>query len=130
MAPGQAKANRLVARAQITGAEATLVFEVTQGYIEVLRQMEEVRVSEQQRERAQFNLRLAQAQLEVGTATTVDVAQAEVAVGRAEVTVLQAANRLETARIRLLQKMGAELDTSFTPPLAPPLGRGTGRPTP
>lgn len=115
MAPGQAKANRVAARAQITGAEAALVFEVTQGYIEVLRQIEEVRVSEQQRERAQFNLRLAQAQLEVGTATTVDVAQAEVAVGRAEVTVLQAANRLETARIRLLQKMGAELDTSFTP---------------
>ena len=115
LAPGQAKMNRNAARAQIAGAEATLIFEVTLGYIEVLRQIEEVQVSEQQRERAQFNLRLAQAQLEVGTATAVDVAQAAVAVGRGEVTVLQAANRLETARIRLLEKMGAEIDSPFVP---------------
>ena len=52
LAPGQAKMNRNAARAQIAGAEATLIFEVTQGYIEVLRQMEEVDVSEQQLERA------------------------------------------------------------------------------
>ena len=115
LAPGQAKMNRAATRAQIAGAEANLIFEVTQAYIEVLRQTEEVRVSEQQRERAQFNSRLAQAQFEVGTATAVDVAQAEVAVGRAEVTVLQAANRLETARIRLLQKMGSDIDAPFVP---------------
>ena len=115
LAPGQAKMNRNATRAQIAGAEANLIFEVTQAYIEVLRQTEEVRVSEQQRERAQFNSRLAQAQFEVGTATGVDVAQAEVGVGRAEVTVLQAANRLETARIRLLQKMGSEIDAPFVP---------------
>ena len=115
MAPGQAKATRVATLAQVADAEANLIFQVTQGYIEVLRQIEELRVSEQQRERARFNLRLAAAQLAVGSATGVDVAQAEVAVGRAEVTVLQAGNALETARIRLLQQMGVDLDSPFVP---------------
>jgi len=38
-----------------------------------------------------------------------------VAVGRSEVTVLQAANALETARIRVLQQMGVDLDSPFVP---------------
>ena len=115
MAPGQAKADRVATLAQMADAEANLVFQVTQGYINVLRQTEQLRVSEQQRERATFNLRLAAAQLAVGSATGVDLAQAEVAVGRAEVTVLQTANALETARIRLLQQMGVDLDSPFVP---------------
>ena len=115
LAPGQAKADRVATQAQFADAEAVLIFQVTQGYIAVLREAEQLRVSEQQRERASFNLRLAAAQLAVGSATGVDVAQAEVAVGRAEVTVLQTANALETARIRLLQQMGVELDSPFVP---------------
>ena len=115
MAPGQAKADRVATLAQLSDAEARLVFQVTQGYIDVLRQTEQLRVSEQQRERATFNLRLAAARLAVGSATGVDVAQAEVAVGRAEVTVLRAGNDLETARIRLLQQMGVDLDSPFVP---------------
>jgi outer membrane protein len=115
LAPGQAKANRGATQAQMAGTEATLVFQVTQHYLEVLRQIEQVRVSQQQRERANFNFRLATARLEVGTATGVDVAQAEVAVGRAEVTILQTANALETAQIRLLQQMGTDLDSPFVP---------------
>ena len=115
LAPGQARADRRSVRAQVSAAEARLVSEVTQGYIDVLRQTEEVRVSDQQRERARFNLRLAEAQLQVGTATAVDVAQAEVALGRAEVTVLQTTNALETARIVLLQRMGVDLESPFVP---------------
>ena len=115
LAPGQAQADRRSLRAQVSAAEATLVSEVTQGYIDVLRQVEEVRVSEQQRERARFNLRLAEAQLQVGAATAVDVAQAEVALGRAEVTVLQTTNALATARIVLLQRMGVDLESPFVP---------------
>ena len=115
LAPGQAKANRVATRADVAWAAAELVSVVTQSYIEVLRQTEQVRVSEQQRERASFNLRLAQAQLAVGTATAVDAAQAAVSLGRAEVTILQTANALETARIRLLQRMGVDLDSPFVP---------------
>ena len=113
MAPGQAKADRVATFAQMARAEADLTVQVTLGYLEVLRQMEQAQVSEQQLERATFNLRLAQAQLSVGTATGVDVAQAQVAVGRAEVTILQTDNALETARIRLLQQLGA--DDLFSP---------------
>ena len=115
LAPGQAKADRVAIQAQFADAEANLIFQVTQGYIAVLREAEQLRASEQQRERASFNLRLAAAQLAVGSATGVDVAQAEVAVGRAEVTVLQTSNALETARIRLLQQMGVDLDSPFVP---------------
>ncbi len=115
LAPGQAKADRTATRAGVAWLAAELVSVVTQNYIEVLRQIEQVRVSEQQRERAAFNLRLAQAQLQVGTATAVDVAQAEVALGRAEVTILQTTNALETGRIRLLQQMGVDLDSPFVP---------------
>ena len=115
LAPGQAKANRMATRADVAFAAAELVSQVTVNYIEVLRQTEQVRVSEQQRERARFNLRLAEAQLAVGTATAVDVAQAQVALGRAEVTMLQTTNALETARIRLLQRMGVDLDQPFVP---------------
>ena len=45
MAPGQAKADRAATYAQIARAEAGLIFRVTQGYIDVLRQIEQVRVS-------------------------------------------------------------------------------------
>jgi len=110
LAPGQAKARRRATRAQVANAGATLVFQVTQQYIAVLRQAEQVKVSQQQLERTAFNLRLAQAQYEVGTASAVEVAQAEVGAGRAEVTVLLDQNQHETARIRLLQLMGVDLD--------------------
>lgn len=120
LAPGQAKASRIATRAQITNADAGLVQEITQRYIEVLRQEEELKVSDSQFERARFNLRLSRGQYDLGSASAVDVAQADVAAGRAEVTVLQTQNALENARIRLLQAMGVDLSeevvltTSFT----------------
>ena len=110
LAPGQAKARRRATRAQVASAGATLVFQVTQQYIDVLRQAEQLKVSERQLERADFNMRLAQAQYEVGTASAVEVAQAEVAAGRAEVAVLLDQNQHENSRIRLLQLMGVDLD--------------------
>ncbi|HAC05636.1 MAG TPA: type I secretion protein TolC, partial [Gemmatimonadetes bacterium] len=57
-----------------------------------LRQQEGLRLAEQQLENSRFNLRLAQGQLEVGQVTPIDVGQAEVQVGRSEVTELQARN--------------------------------------
>lgn len=110
LAPGQAQAGRTATRAQITSAEAALVQQVTQLYIEVLRQEEQLKVSDSQLERARFNLRLSEGQFDLGTATAVDVAQADVGAGRAEVTVLQTQNALENARIRLLQAMGVDLE--------------------
>lgn len=113
MAPGQAKANRRATRARIGSAEADLVLRVTQAYLEVLRQREASQLARQELERARYNLRLAQGQLEVGTASTIDVRQAEVAVGRAEVGVLQAETAEATARLRFLQELGLDLEQDF-----------------
>ena len=111
--PSQAKANRRTTEAQIGVAESSLVSQVTDAYLEMLRQQEAVRIAEVQLESSQFNVRLAQAQLEVGTVTGIDVGQAEVQVGRSEVTVLQARNALETARMRLLQQLGQPMGADF-----------------
>ena len=117
MAPGQASRNRDATRAQVRSQEATLRLNVTRAYLDVLRQTEGLRLAQQQLDRAQFNLRLAQGRREVlGSGTSIDVQQAEVNVGRAEVTLLQSQTGLRTSRIRLLQQMGADL--SAEPDLA------------
>ena len=110
MAPGQARRNREAVQAQVRSQEAAIRLGLTRAYLEVLRQGEGLRLAEQQLDRAQLNLRLAQGRQEiVGTGNAIDVQQAEVAVGRAEVTLLQAQTGLRTSRIRLLQQMGADL---------------------
>ncbi|MEJ2205644.1 MAG: TolC family protein [Gemmatimonadota bacterium] len=109
-APASAKAQRAATDADIRLSEATLVSRVTGAYLEVLRSTEGVRLAEQQLENSRFNLRLAEGQLQVGAATPIDVGQAEVQVGRSEVSVLQAENALATARMRLLQEMGVSVD--------------------
>lgn len=108
--PAQAKAQRGVTVAQIDLAEATLVSTVTNGYVEMLRQQEALRLAEQQLESSQFNLRLAQGQLEVGSVTAIDVGQAEVQVGRSEVTVLRTNNLLATSKMRFLQQLGLRIN--------------------
>lgn len=107
-APSQAKASRDATEARVSEARMTLETEVTRFYLDVLRQDEAVVLAESQLERASFNLRLAQAQAEVGTATLLDVRQAEVQVGRSEVALLQAQNARVTARLRLLQQIGVD----------------------
>lgn len=113
--PGREKAARIATSARIGQTEANLVRDVTVRYLNVLRQAEELRLAEQELERARFNLRLAEGQLEVGTATPRDVRQAEVSVGRAEVNLLQAEFAVSNARLALLVILGADLDEEFTP---------------
>ena len=110
LAPSVARARREAVTAQIGAAAMDLSAAVTHAYLEVLRQAEGETLAGQRLERARFNLRLAQAQQEVGAVTPLDVRQAEVQVGRAEVTQLQAINALSTARLRLLQQVGMEVD--------------------
>lgn len=110
LGPSQARASRASTDAQIDLARITLEADVTRGYLEALRQTDGVSLAEQQLERARFNLRLVQGQLEVGTAAPLDVRQAEVQVGRSEVALLQAESDARTARLRLLQQLGVPLD--------------------
>ncbi len=112
--PGREKAARSATAALIDQAEANLVRDVTVFYLDVLRRQEGHLLAQQELERARFNLRLAEGQLEVGTATPRDVRQAEVSVGRAEVTLLQSEFAVDNARIALLVGMGAEVPQDFT----------------
>jgi len=112
-APSQARALRGATVAQIRVAEANLASQVTNAYVDLLRRQEGLRLAEQQLESSRFNLRLAQGQLEVGQVTPIDVGQAEVQVGRSEVTELQARNALSTARIRVLQQLGLPVSQDF-----------------
>jgi outer membrane protein TolC len=111
--PAQARADRRVTDAQIVLAEASLESQVTNAYVEALRQQEALRIAELQLENSEYNLRLAQAQLEVGAVTGIDVGQAEVQVGRSAVQVLQSRNGLSTARMRLLQQLGQPMGQDF-----------------
>ena len=113
LAPGQAKAQRTSAGALIREAAAQLEAAVTQAYLNVLLQNEQLVLAEQERERADFNLRLAEGQLEVGTATRLDVTQAEVAVGRAQVAALQAETDVYTSKVRLAQQIGLDPSSEF-----------------
>ena len=112
---GESKAQRVATLDGIGVAEADLVARVTTAYVDVLRRDDAVRIAEAQLENAEFNLRLAQGQLEVGQVTPIDVGQAEVQVGRARVSLLQARNGATTSRMRLLQLLGLPVDQSFDP---------------
>jgi len=115
LGPKQAKAQRTSTLAMIEGAQSDLTARVTTAYIEILRQQDGVRIAEQQLENAEFNLRLAQGQLEVGQVTPIDVGQAEIQVGRAEVDLLQARNLATTSRMRFLQLLGMPVHQQFEP---------------
>jgi outer membrane protein len=111
--PAQASADRRVTDAQIELAAASLESQVTNAYVEALRQRDALRIAELQLENSEYNLRLAQARLEVGAVTGIDVGQAEVQVGRSAVQVLQSRNALATARMRLLQQLGQPMGQDF-----------------
>jgi outer membrane protein len=114
MALPQAKADREAQVAQGQASSAQVAFLVTQAYLEVLRQEEGLTLARQELERAEGNLRLAQGRLEVGSGTPLDTRQAEVAVGRARVSVLVSENAVRTGKFRLAQQMGLDPQDGFT----------------
>jgi outer membrane protein len=114
MAIPQAKSDRRTQVARGEASRSQTVFQVTQAYLEVLRQEEGLVVARQELERARGNLRLARGQLEVGSGTPVDVRQAEVAMGRARVNLLTSENAVRTGKFRLMQEMGQDPRDDFT----------------
>ena len=105
-APGRARADRDATRARIRSREADLIQAVTRAYLEVLRRQEERRLAGRRLERARADLRLAEARLDVGSATELDVGRAQVAVGRARVEVLRADNGVHSAHLALHRQIG------------------------
>ena len=109
----QAKSDKRAQVAQGEASQSQNVFQVTQAYLEVLRQQEGLQLVRQELERARGNLRLAEGRVEVGSGTALDVRQAEVAVGRARVNVLVSENGVRTGKFRLVQQMGLDPQDGF-----------------
>jgi outer membrane protein len=105
-APGQAKAQLRAVDASVQGARVNLQALVTQQYLAILQAQAQVELAQTQVTRNDEFLRLAQARFQVGQATMLDVRQAEVAKGQADVGLLQARQNVIVEKLRLFQQMG------------------------
>jgi outer membrane protein len=106
----QARANRSSTDAQVAAAAYTLDSDVTRDYLTAMRSRDAAAVARQSLETARESKKFADARLAGGAVTPLDQAQADVAVGRAEVTLVQAENTYQSDKLRLLQRLGLSLD--------------------
>lgn len=111
VAPKRAKAARAATSANISAAEFQLTADVTRQYLAVRRAQDGVILAKQELGRAEDNRKLAAARLQVGAATPIELKQAEVEKGRAEVTLLQTENLVKTERLRLMQGLGLDMNS-------------------
>ncbi len=106
----QQKANARAVEARVDAAEYVMASAVTQAYLAALRARDGVTIAQSALESADEAFKLAEARASVGAATKLDVTQAQVDRGRAEVGLLQAENLYDTERLRLLQTIGVTVD--------------------
>src|SRR2546425_3727093 len=109
--PGLAKAQQRATDADIAGAENALVTGIKQQYLTVLQTRAQADLAQKTLQRNEEFLKLAQARYGVGQATLIDVRQAQVARGQAEVAVLRAQTAVSVEKLRLFEQMGV------TPPI-------------
>jgi outer membrane protein TolC len=107
-APSQQKALRRATDEDIAGAGVTLTQQITGQYLTALQAAAQVDVAREQVRRNTEFLRLARARYQVGSATLLDVRQAEVTKGRSEVTLLRAIQTDNEAKLELLRLIGIE----------------------
>jgi outer membrane protein len=106
MQPGLSRAQLKAAVAGIDGAEIALEAGIQQQYLAVLQAEAQVELAELQLRRNEEFLRLARARFDVGQNTMLDVRQAEVARGQAQVGLLQAQQAVTVEKLRLFEQMG------------------------
>jgi outer membrane protein len=115
LAPRRERANRRAVEASIDAAGFNLDAQVTRQYLAFARALDAVQLARQELERAEDTRRLADARVQVGSAIPLEVMQADVQRGRAEVALLQAENETQTSQLRLIQVLGIELDREIVP---------------
>lgn len=108
--PSVSRAQLNATERRIEGVEANLVSNVKQLYLSTLQAQEQVAQAQREVDRTAEYVRLAQAKLEVGAGTPLDVRRAEVQLGQAEVGLVEAQNSVQTLRMQLGQEMGVVLD--------------------
>ena len=106
----QQRANAAAVEARTDAAGYTLQIAVTQAYLAAMAARDGVIIAQSALESAEEARKLAEARESVGAATRLDVSQALVDHGRAEVALIQAENLYDTERLRLLQTIGVSLD--------------------
>ena len=117
--PGVVREQNRATLARIDGASSGLRTEVTSAYLSVLQADEELRQARTEVERTGSYVRQAEAQVEVGAGTPLDIRRAELQEGQAEVQLLQAENTAHTSRLSLGRIVGVairpetELTTDF-----------------
>ena len=106
----QQRANRRAAAANVVSAGVQLETVVKQAYLQALGMRDNVALRRAELERAEENLRLAEARSAAGVAIPLDAKQAQVERGRARVRLLTAEADYATAKLRLLQQIGVEVE--------------------
>lgn len=108
--PARERAHRRATVAGIEAAERQLELDVTRQYLAALRAQEGVALARGNLSSARENEELARARARVGAGTELDVKQAEVRRGRAEVALLEAEHAVRTERLRLMEFLGVQVD--------------------
>ena len=120
MNPKLQKANRQATEADITGQAEVLRSNVTSAYLDALAAQANASLQDTLVVTAQGQLDLAQAKMQVGQGTVLDVNSASVALGQAQIAALTAHNNAEVALVTLYQQIGApepagvQLTTTFS----------------
>lgn len=108
LGPRVAKAQLDAAEADVRSSEATLRSAVVTDYLNALQAQARAALRDTLLANAETQLELNRAREQVGAGTTLDVRNAEVAVGQARVALLQQRNQAEIALLTLFQQMGIE----------------------
>jgi outer membrane protein len=111
-APGLQKANLRAVDEDIANQESLLRADITTQYLNALQADAQVGVARQQLERNQNFLDLANAKFRVGQGTLIEVRQAEVQVGQAQLDLLRAVQTQRDQRIDLFRRIGIVPPTS------------------
>ncbi|MBW3629757.1 MAG: TolC family protein [Gemmatimonadetes bacterium] len=110
--PSVQRSQKRATERRVEGAAAGLEAQVSQQYLSVLQARELVAQAEREVARTAEYVRLAEAQLEVGAGTPLNVRTAQVTRGQAEVSLIQARNTADIAALTLGQMIGVALDPS------------------
>lgn len=108
--PSVERSRLRAAERRVVGAAADLESLVADQYLSVLQAREQVAQAELEVARTLEHVRLAQARLDVGAGTPLDVRRADVQHGRAQVSLLQARNAAATSVLVLSQLIGVHLE--------------------
>jgi len=109
-APRAAKAFRNAAEADVTSTAEFVRAQVTQNYITALQSEALAAVLDSLVQTAEGQLDLANAKMEAGAGTIIDVRTAEVALGQARVNSLTQHNTARLDKVRLFEQMGVPAD--------------------